>query len=266
MPRTNLMQEFTPYLKASQNESGFIKNWIANHPEKINEKWSGISQGTQKVKSHIRVFAENASLGILGVGALFVPVVGTALCCFAITGQIIHSARHQIKDRNLVLSRRNWTLLEFALEAGASEVAVILILKGAKVTSLCEKILEIQKTKCPQFFNICRSAIDKQTELLTYKNRKVELEHEIKEVKKEIKEILEREEKLKKDLKVQNGIAGQDPDRENQLSERVKHLEERKNQYKFLSANLMLFIKKEDSSEDEAPDSEYEEIPQSDLS
>lgn len=116
------------YEKAALNDITYIKNFIYNHPKAIDEPCPVDNS------LHLMPSFESATARIIGMagGALLTSLVVPPLTIVALGAQAVDSARvvynvYKIEKR----SRLHWTMLDYAAEMGAVDVAIFLILNGA---------------------------------------------------------------------------------------------------------------------------------------
>lgn len=273
------MRELKPYLEASRNNTTYIKKWIAEHPNlttkkseewEINKGWGGVYICPSHGNNDQVLGTANDNRGaVLRVGsavatlALLVALPPAGMVSFAGLLGLCGAQEVNASENDWLKTRKNWTLLEFAVGEGASDVAVLLISNGATITPFCEKLLENRKSKYPQLVDACDNARQKRTAMLTLQNeldraKLIEraLKTEITDLKKQIQEGKDREAKLRDDLtkaqtQQQTPGVNQIPQLTQLQTEIAKlqtdlvHLKTRKQHYKNNVANLFKLVKEQ---------------------
>ncbi|KTD35595.1 hypothetical protein Lmor_1042 [Legionella moravica] len=122
-------EEISLYEKAAENDLNFIKKFILEHPDDINRPCQ---------YPNFRTFRNVPALfnvSVMGLGAL-VTLVPAPLIAWGLIASMAHtSGKAILDDGKNSRNRKNWTLLDYAAEAGATDVAVWLITQGADITS-----------------------------------------------------------------------------------------------------------------------------------
>jgi uncharacterized protein (DUF3084 family) len=225
------------YLKASQNDTVYIINWVTKNRDLIDEEWKGYSDSEndthKKMRKDMLMTVIEASGTVLAI-AVFLPIGVLAMAYQGYSGvNRLQNIDDYVKGRD----RKNWTLLEFAIADKATEVAVILISNGATVTSHCKILLEIRKSNFPQHVDSCLAAIIARAKNLSIINDKLALEvqtlkNEKTLLTKQIQDGLTREHQLKNQLNSAqsqqthpaSGAAAQPASQVNQLQTQITQL------------------------------------------
>jgi hypothetical protein len=122
---SNTYKHIEPYVKAALNDVAYIREYIKNNKEKINNRCKFESQYGRSYSDKSAGGTFFASIiAACAFPPLAVPLTVTSLLSF---GYLVSSHLHNTYY-NL---RQNWTMLDFAAESGATAVAMYLICEGA---------------------------------------------------------------------------------------------------------------------------------------
>lgn len=142
---------FENYRRAAIGDLTYVENLLLINPELINKQWDG--QGMlsyiEKLSSANRYALEKIGIKLSGnrefcdLLAMMEMLVFLPLSEAVYIGLTIGVIVNLLNTGMYSFSRKGWTLLDFAVENGQTEMVIFLILKGAKLDA--ERLFDIAK-------------------------------------------------------------------------------------------------------------------------